>query len=87
MGSTPMSEEASKLILGHLRHIRGRVDQLADDMGTVELRLSSSSPRLPDCMATTASRINAWTATRQESSESNGDWTSGKSPPENPCSQ
>jgi outer membrane murein-binding lipoprotein Lpp len=36
-----MTEQVENLILEHLRHIRGRVDQLAEDLGTVKLRLTS----------------------------------------------
>jgi hypothetical protein len=36
-----MNENVENLVLEHLRHIRGRVDQIADDLGTVKLRLSS----------------------------------------------
>jgi hypothetical protein len=36
-----MSANVESLIIEHLRHIRGRVDQIADDMTTVKLRLSN----------------------------------------------
>lgn len=36
-----MTENVENLILEHIRHIRGRVDQVAEDLGTVKLRLSS----------------------------------------------
>ena len=36
-----MTESVENRILEHLRHIRGRVDQMAEDLGTVKLRLSS----------------------------------------------
>lgn len=36
-----MTEDVENLVLEHLRHIRGRVDQIAEDLGTVKLRLSS----------------------------------------------
>jgi len=36
-----MSEATENLLLEHLRHIRGRVDLIADDMKEVKLRLSS----------------------------------------------
>lgn len=36
-----MSENSQNLVLEHLRHIRGRVDLIADDMKEVKLRLSS----------------------------------------------
>jgi len=36
-----MTENVENLILEHLRHIRGRVDQMAEELGTVKLRLSS----------------------------------------------
>lgn len=36
-----MSESSESLVLEHLRHIRGRVDLIADDMKEVKLRLSS----------------------------------------------
>jgi len=36
-----MTDNVESLILEHLRHIRNRVDQIADDVGTLKLRLSS----------------------------------------------
>jgi hypothetical protein len=36
-----MTENVENLILEHLRHIRGGVDQIAEDLGTVTLRLLS----------------------------------------------
>jgi len=36
-----MTEQGENLILEHLRHIRGRVDQLAEDMTTMKLRMPS----------------------------------------------
>ncbi|QXP83589.1 hypothetical protein ABZN20_02790 [Methylococcus sp. ANG] len=36
-----MTESLDNLVAQHLRHIRGRVDQIADDMTTVKLRLST----------------------------------------------
>lgn len=36
-----MSESVDSLVLEHLRHIRNRVDQIADDMTDVKHRLSS----------------------------------------------
>ena len=36
-----MNENVENMVLEHLRHIRGRVDQIAEDLGTVKLRLSS----------------------------------------------
>ena len=36
-----MSENSQNLVLEYLRHIRGRVDLIADDMKEVKLRLSS----------------------------------------------
>ena len=36
-----MTRTAENRILGHLRHIRGRVDQVVEDLGTVKLRSSS----------------------------------------------
>jgi len=36
-----MREATENLVLEHLRHIRGRVDLIADDMKEVKLRLSS----------------------------------------------
>ncbi|MGI0014463.1 MAG: hypothetical protein ACREBU_13635 [Nitrososphaera sp.] len=36
-----MTENVEDLVLEHLRHIRGRVDQIADDMKEVKLRLST----------------------------------------------
>lgn len=34
-------EDVENLILEHLRHIRGRVDQVADDMSDLKHRMSS----------------------------------------------
>ena len=36
-----MAETAESLVLEHLRHIRGRVDQIADDMVDLKHRMSS----------------------------------------------
>jgi hypothetical protein len=36
-----MTETVENLILEHLRHIRWRVDQVAEYLGTAKLRLSS----------------------------------------------
>lgn len=36
-----MSDDNENLVLEHLRHIRGRVDLIADDMKEVKHRLSS----------------------------------------------
>ena len=36
-----MSENVDNIILEHLRHIRGRVDQVADDMSDLKHRMSS----------------------------------------------
>lgn len=36
-----MVEETDNLVLGHLRHIRSRVDHLSDDMRQVVLRLGA----------------------------------------------
>lgn len=36
-----MAENVENLILEHLRHIRGRVDQIADDMSELKHRMSS----------------------------------------------
>lgn len=33
-------ENTENLVLEHLRHIRGRVDQIAEDMGDLKLRMS-----------------------------------------------
>ena len=35
-----MSENVENLVLEHLRHIRGRVDQIADDVGDLKQRMS-----------------------------------------------
>jgi len=35
-----MTEKAENLILEHLRHIRSRVDQIADDVGDLKQRIS-----------------------------------------------
>lgn len=40
-GETRVSDNSENLVLEHLRHIRGRVDLIADDMKEVKLRLSS----------------------------------------------
>jgi len=39
--SVNMTENLENLILEHLRHIRGRVDQMAEELGAVKPRLSS----------------------------------------------
>ena len=36
-----MTEETSNIVLEHLRHIRGRIDGLSDDMRQVILRLGA----------------------------------------------
>lgn len=36
-----MTENVENPVLAHLRHIRGRVDQIADDMRDVKLRFST----------------------------------------------
>jgi hypothetical protein len=36
-----MTESVENLMLEHLRHIRGRVDRLAEDMGDLKHRMSS----------------------------------------------
>ena len=36
-----MTDNAENLVLEHLRHIRGRVDLIADDMKEVKLKLST----------------------------------------------
>jgi outer membrane murein-binding lipoprotein Lpp len=36
-----MTAEPENLVLEHLRHIRGRVDQIADDVVDLKLRMSS----------------------------------------------
>lgn len=36
-----MSDEVENLVLGHLRHIRGRVDQIADDVTDLKHRMTS----------------------------------------------
>ena len=35
-----MNENVENLVLEHLRHIRGRVDQIADDLGDLKQRMS-----------------------------------------------
>jgi hypothetical protein len=35
-----MNEKGENLVLDHLRHIRGRVDQIADDVGDLKQRMS-----------------------------------------------
>ncbi len=35
-----MTEQRDSLVLEHLRHIRSRVDQIADDMGDLKQRMS-----------------------------------------------
>ena len=35
-----MTEQIDSLVLEHLRHIRGRVDQIADDVGDLKQRMS-----------------------------------------------
>ena len=41
-----MTEDTEDLILEHLRHIRGGVRQMAEDLGTVKMRLSSLEPQV-----------------------------------------
>jgi hypothetical protein len=41
-----MTEETTSLVLEHLRHIRSRVDGLADDMRQVILRLGAQDRHL-----------------------------------------
>ena len=36
-----MTDNVENLVLEHLRHIRARVDQIADDMGDLKHRMSS----------------------------------------------
>ena len=36
-----MTENAESAIIGHLRHIRGRVDRIAEDMSDIKHRMSS----------------------------------------------
>ena len=36
-----MTADIESLVLEHLRHIRGRVDKIADDMDDLKLRMSS----------------------------------------------
>jgi hypothetical protein len=36
-----MTEDVENLIVEHLRHIRGRVDRIAEDMGDLKNRMSS----------------------------------------------
>ena len=36
-----MTESVENLIIEHLRHIRGRVDRIAEDMGDLKHRMSS----------------------------------------------
>jgi hypothetical protein len=43
-----MTENFENLILEQLRHIGGRIDWMADDMGTMELRLSSPEGQVAD---------------------------------------
>ena len=35
------AEELASVTLEHLRHIRGRVDQIADDVGELKMRMSN----------------------------------------------
>jgi hypothetical protein len=35
-----MTENVDNLVLEHLRHIRGRVDQISDDVGDLKQRMS-----------------------------------------------
>lgn len=41
-----MAENIENLILEHLRHVRGRIDKLSDDMDTFKLRMQSLDERL-----------------------------------------
>jgi uncharacterized protein (UPF0335 family) len=36
-----MADDIDNLIIDHLRHIRGRVDRIAEDMGDMKHRMSS----------------------------------------------
>ena len=36
-----MTESTENLVIEHLRHIRGRVDRIAEDMSDLKLRMSS----------------------------------------------
>ncbi|HWO99211.1 MAG TPA: hypothetical protein VNL74_01085 [Methylococcus sp.] len=36
-----MTENTENLVLEHLRHIRGRIDQIADDISDIKLRMSA----------------------------------------------
>ena len=36
-----MTADIDSLVLEHLRHIRSRVDQIADDVGELKMRMSS----------------------------------------------
>lgn len=53
-----MIENSENLILEHLRHIRGGVAQIAEDVGTVKLRESSLESQMAGCMATTRFRTS-----------------------------
>jgi chromosome segregation ATPase len=41
-----MTENVENLVLEHLRHIRGRVDKISEDVDTIKLRMQSFDERL-----------------------------------------
>ncbi len=41
-----MTDNIDSLVLEHLRHIRGKVDKLSEDMDTLKLRMQSHDERL-----------------------------------------
>jgi uncharacterized protein (UPF0335 family) len=41
-----MTENAESVIIEHLRHVRGRVDRIAEDMSDIKHRMSSLEPAM-----------------------------------------
>lgn len=41
-----MTENIESLVLEHLRHIRGKIDKLSEDVETIKLRMQSFDERL-----------------------------------------
>lgn len=41
LGTVPMADETQNIVLEHLRHIRGRVDHLSDEMRNMNVRMAA----------------------------------------------
>jgi hypothetical protein len=46
LSETPVADDAANLVLGHLRHITGRVHKIAEDVDTIKLCMQSFGERL-----------------------------------------